>query len=219
MTLQELRNYIKSRYATDASDVEIDDHINEVYRDIYRIFTPDTTEEYSDAAFVTVSEQPVYELPKSTRSIKQVHITPAAGSRTRLRSMKEDALLYPRLSGTPIRWYPYGFKEAVAGTDVVQKFGLDPIPDTAAADGAIHVLYEPSPDAMADNDDSPTYIPEEMHYLIAWGALAVLAGKQEDYNQAQHWDARYRNAYNEALVKLGKSRHANFPEAARSVKG
>lgn len=48
MTLQELRNYIKSRYATDASDVEIDDHINEVYRDISRIFTPDTTEEYSD---------------------------------------------------------------------------------------------------------------------------------------------------------------------------
>lgn len=218
MTLQELRNYIKVRYATDASDVEIDDHINEIYRDITRIFTPDTTEEYSKDTFLTVDKQAVYELPFSTRAIKQVHLESGTG-KVRLRSIKEEALLYPRLEGVPTRWYPYGFKEATGGNDVVQKFGLDPVPGATAAGKAISVLYEPAPSAMSGNDDSPTYVPEEMHYLIAWGALAVLAGKQEDYNQAQHWDARYRNAYNEHLIKLGKSRHANFPEAARSIKG
>lgn len=215
MDLQDMTNYIKTRYPTDLGEHEFTQHINEVYRDVTTLFTPDTTETYQDVSFITVDGQAIYQLPVLSRTIKQVHMDDSGV--IRLRTMMEESLLYPRTEGTPVRWYPFGFKDGEPG--VYQEFGLDPVPDTDAAGKDLIVLYEPIPVAMEANDDEPEYVPEEMHYLICWGALAILAGKQEDYNNSQYWEAKYRNAFNEKLVNLGRSRHANFPEATRKIKG
>jgi len=215
MNLQEMTNYIKTRYPTELGEHEFSAHINEVYRDVSTLFTPDTTEVYKDGGFGTEQDQAIYQLPVLSRVIKQVHMDNSGV--IRLRTMMEESLLYPRQKGTPVRWYPFGFKDAEPG--VYQEFGLDPVPDTDAAGKELIVLYEPIPEALEANDDEPEYVPEELHYLICWGTLAILAGNQQDYNTSQYWESKYRAAYNEKLVNLGRSRHANFPEASRKVKG
>lgn len=219
MDLQAMSSYIRTRYATDLGEAEFTAHINEVYRDVSTLFTPDVTETYEEATFITADKQAVYQLPVLSRQIKQVHFETAEGN-IRLRTMLEESLLYPRRTGVPIYWYSFGFKDASPG--IKQEFGLDPVPDVAVADSVgkkLIVLYEPVPVALEANTDQPEYVPEELHYLICWGTLAILAGKQEDYNTAQYWEAKYRSAYNEKLTNLGRSRYANFPEAARKVKG
>ena len=221
MDLQTMSNYIRTRYATDLGEAEFTAHINEVYRDVSTLFTPDVTETYEDDSFITVTEQAVYRLPVLSRQIKQVHFETGEGN-VRLRTMMEESLIYPRRKGVPIYWYSFGFKDASPASGIKQEFGLDPVPDDSVADSVgkkLIVLYEPVPVALEANDDQPEYVPEELHYLICWGTLAILAGKQEDYNTAQYWEAKYRSAYNEKLMNLGKSRYANFPEATRKLKG
>ena len=211
MDLEDIRTYIQDRYQSDLADSKLNEHINEAYADVSKIFTPDTTEESDNIP--TVASQVLYTMPVGTRSIKQVYLTDGEGVRIRLRSIKAAAVLYPRVEGTPKRWYPYGFIN-VEG-EVKQQFGVDPVPDDVVT---LNVLYEPEATPMEEPDDVPVYVPEELHYLIAWGALALAAGKQEDYNVSQYWEAKYRSAYNDMLTKLGRSSHANFPEAAKQVK-
>ena len=219
MNLQEMSNYIRTRYPTDLGELEFTAHLNEVYRDVSTLFTPDVTELYEDAGFITVTAQAIYQLPELSRQIKQVHFETGGGN-IRLRTMMEESLIYPRREGVPIYWYPFGFKDATPG--IKQEFGLDPVPIAATADSVgkkLIVLYEPVPEALENNADEPEYVPEEAHHLICWGTLGILAAKQEDYNTAQHWTGRYTNAYNDMLVRMGRSRYANFPEAGRRIKG
>lgn len=222
MNLQEMTNYIKTRYPTELQEHEFSYHLNEAYRDVATLFTPDVTETHqASGTFQTSSGEAVYMVPELSRTIKQIHMDSSTGGTTgpmvRLRSMMEESLMYPRELGVPVRWYPFGFKESTGG-GVYQEFGLDPVPDTDV-ERDLHVLYEPVPVELVNNADEPEYVPEEYHHLICWKTLAVLAGNQQDYNTAQNWNALYTNAYNEILLRLGRSRHANFPEAARRVKG
>ncbi len=208
MDLQEMTNYIKTRYPTELMEHEIGFHLNEIYRDVSTLFTPDTTE---TTTISTVVSQEIYEMDELSRTIKQILYDDV-----RLRTMMAESLRYPRgIDATPLRWYPFGFREVTAG-GVYQVFGLDPVPDAIET---MTIYYEPIPEMLIASDDEPEYIPDEMHYLVCWGTLAILAGNQQDYNTSQYWEAKYRAAYNEKLVQLGRSRYANFPEAARKVKG
>jgi len=159
VNLQEMTNYIKTRYPTELGEAEFTAHLNEVYRDVSTLFTPDTTEVYGDAAFITVDGQAVYQLPELSRAIKQVHLDTVASGIVRLRTMMEESILYPRATGIPVRWYPFGFRDATPG--IKQEFGLDPVPDAAVADSVgreLIVYYEPVPVALEANDDEPEYV-------------------------------------------------------------
>ena len=204
MTFQELLIYIKNRYPSSLSETEVEEHINEVYKDLSRLFTKDVIEE--EEKQTNLGEEN-YTLSSPSRRIREVHLD--VNERKRLRSMKAEARIFPRKEGTPKRWFPYGVDKGQS--NIKQMFGLDPIPDSQYA---IYILYEPLPEGMAEDTDIPSYIPEEHHYLIGWGAMALIAGKEEDYNAAQHWDIRYRSAVNEILVSMGIYPE-NVPEASK----
>lgn len=206
MNLSQIRAYIRARYASDLMDSEIDEHVNETYLDLSRLFTPDSVQEEQ---ITTVAGQDLYTLTLNSRRILEVHLGTGA-SRERLASIRHSSVTYPRTSGTPTRWYPHGM--TTTGIDVKQRFGLDPVPSTSGQ--VINVLSEPEPARLANTTDQPQYVPEEMHHLIAYGALSLAAGKAQDYNLAQHWESRYRMAYNEVLGRLGRNK-INYPEAAK----
>lgn len=199
MDLVTLRTYITARYATPLASVEIDQHINEAYQDLSRIFTPDSSGEES-VNTVTGGDQ--YYV--ACRTIKEIR-TAITGSR--LRETSYAAVLHPRRSGTPARWYPIG-ESLGGGSDVMIVFGLDPLPDVS---DSVYVRFEPVPRELIVDADVPDYIPEEYHHLIAWGALATIAGHAEDYSVAQYWDTQYRSAYNGILIKLGRTAATHFP--------
>lgn len=206
MDLQEIRNYVRGRYSTDLTDAELDDHINEAYKDVSNLFTPDSIH---TMALTTTSGQSEYVLPEHSRRIRQIRI----GSQ-RLRSIRYDSVVFPRLSGSPIRWYPYGWT-SVNGDDR-QAFGLDPIPTTTAA---ITILVEPQPNRLVDDHDSPEEVPDEFQYLICWMTISLAAGQAQDYNVAQNWDARYRVEYNEVLAKMAGLGRGNFPDGGHQAGG
>lgn len=208
MDLQTMRAYIRSRYASALTDVELDDHINEAYRDLSLLFTPDTVED--DATLLTVVGQATYTLTKDSRRIREVHLGTGA-SRIRLRSVRHEAIVYPRASGVPTRWYAFGMKSQ--GTNVRQQFGLDPVPATAGT--TLSVMYEPEPGEFLTDTSTPLYVPEEFHAIICYGALSLAAGQQQDYNVSQHWQSRFTAAYNDLTDKLGRIAKSNFPEATK----
>lgn len=203
-----MRAYIRARYASALTDAELDDHINEAYRDVSLLFTPDTLED--DAALLTVIGQATYTMTKDSRRIREVHVGTGA-SRTRLRSMRHEAIVYPRVNGVPTRWYAFGMKSN--GTNVRQQFGLDPVPDAAGT--ALTVMYEPEPSVLGTDTSTPLYVPEEFHSIICYGALSLSAGQQQDYNVSQHWQQRFTASYNELTDKLGRISKTNFPEATK----
>lgn len=203
-----MRAYIRSRYASALTDAELDDHINEAYRDVSLLFTPDTLEE--DGGLSTVTGQATYTLMKDSRRIREVHLGTGA-SRNRLRSVRHEALVYPRASGAPTRWYAFGMKST--GTNVRQQFGLDPVPITSGT--TLTVMYEPEPAELTTDTSTPLYVPEEFHPIICYGALSLAAGQQQDYNVSQNWQTRFTAAYNELTDKLGRISKSNFPEATK----
>ena len=212
MTLQEIMLYVKSRYDVGATDSEILEHANEVYRDLSKPFTLDVVEE--DSSLATATDQAVYTLGEDSRRIREVHIDDGTGTRIRLHSVRPQSILYPRLTGVPLRWYVAGMDSSV---NVRQQFGLDPVP-TVSEDGLdLWVVYEPEPASLVNDSDTPRYIPVELHYLIAWGTIAILAGREENYNVSQHWQARYTNHFNEVLMTHSRAGKLNFPESARQV--
>lgn len=200
MNLAELRTYITARYATPLTATEINQHIHEAYNDLSRIFTPDSK---GEATVPTVSHGDQYYVA-DCRTIKDIR---TAIDGDRLREINYEAVLYPRRYGTPIRWYPLG-ESSGGGVDVRVIFGLDPLPDV---NDSVYVHFEPAPRQLAADTDAPDFIPEEYHYLIAWGALATIAGHAEDYGVAQYWETQYRSAYNGILLKLGRTAPTHFP--------
>lgn len=208
MNLLALREYVNARYPSSLTVGQIDAHINEGYRDLARLFTPDHTEE--STRLLTLENQAIYLLAEPAREIKSVHIT--LGGRRRLRLVDEEVLVYPRASGLPQRWYHRGVLPTDGG---LAAFGLDPVPDALTAGRPITVLFEPSPVNLAVETDVPLYIPEEHHAIIAWEAMSLIAGSQLDYAVAQYWTTRYRDAYNAILTQLGKTAPAQYPEATK----
>lgn len=212
MDLQELRVYVTSRYQSEATETEIDQHLNEIYRDLSRLFTADTP--VSDTSVNTVVNKETYQVPQNSRRIRRVFLGAGAG-RAPLRSIREDALLFPRQTGVPRRWYVAGMSEV--GGDVRQSFGLDPIPNAVQA---LTIEYEPEPAELDMDTDAVQFIPEESQHLIAFGALAIVAGRNQDYNVASMWEQRYRAGYNELSAALGRTGiSSNFPEIAKATQG
>jgi len=186
---------------------KIKDKINIVYRDLSRLYTRETIEEDDD--LVTVAGQEIYTLGSDSRQILAVYL-----GENRLRNIRAEARLFPRPEGTPIRWFTYGM--GAATENVKQRFGLDPVPDEA--DISITVDYEPMPADLTESDDNVAYIPEEKQHLIAWGAIGILAGIEEDYDIAQNFESRYKNGYNELMIEMGIFRESNYPVTAKQVR-
>lgn len=201
MQLSELRTYITDRYPTGATPGVLNQHINEVYLDLARLFTSDAV---SEAQLVTTAGQPLYTLPVASRSTQGVRY---GTGRTRLIRTQRDLASG---SGTPTAWYPGGL--ASGGRSQI---GLDPAP-TVAGD-PVYVAYQPSPAKMANDTDAPLWVPDEYHHVIAWGALSLTASVQGDGDVAGQWEPRYRSAYNDILTLLGLAPEQN-PEAAQAVR-
>jgi len=306
MNLLELDNYVTSRYISEFEDMERRQHINEIYLDLTRVFTPDSIEELYDpgevatqagvnsfimpvaarkvaAVFVeeqaegyTINDKNVideYLLERLTlKNIKDgmgiteeecmdifdtnqdgsLDITDTANillkinrnsARKRLKMVNKNAITHPQQRGAGYNAETEKFFKRV-GTDnillktkrwafnrMVQSGGknrieviFDPVPRGSIP---LYIRYEPIPELLADNTDVPQYIPEEYHYLIAWGAIALLASQPgtEDWNVAQAWEARFRAGVNEMLQILGLTSPDNYPsivmigewEAAKNV--
>ena len=208
MTLLELMALVENEYGDiTLPEQKIKDKINIVYRDLSRLYTRETIEEDDD--LVTVAGQEIYTLGSDSRQILAVYL-----GENRLRNIRAEARLFPRPEGTPIRWFTYGM--GAATENVKQRFGLDPVPDEA--DISITVDYEPMPADLTESDDNVAYIPEEKQHLIAWGAIGILAGIEEDYDIAQNFESRYKNGYNELMIEMGVFRESNYPVTARQVR-
>ena len=209
MQFSEIDNYITSRYTSSLSTADRKAHINEVYLDLSRVFTPDITEE--SAALSTVVAQNVVTMTFATRQIKHIH-TSAAGVRTPLRRIMQEAIVYPVTSGKPTRWAPFGNTQVV-GANRAQVL-LNPTPNAIIN---LVIAYEPVPANLSLDADVPKYIPEGYHHLIAWGSIAILASNQEDWDVAQMWEARFRSGVNEMIATLGLNAPENFPSLAMAV--
>lgn len=200
MNLTELNSYIDSRLTSILDSTEIKKHINEVYLDLTRAFTLDSSIENE---VNTVSGQNTLSVGVTARRIKNVLLK---SPRTMLRYIHKEAIVYPQANGTPLRWCEYE-------NDNIFKVTLDPIPNSSQA--VIFVL-EPMPSKLGDND-TPKYIPEEYHHLIAWGAMSVLASIQEEYDMASMWSSRYINGVNEMVNHLSLTAPKNYPSLAVSA--
>ena len=206
MNFQELDSYITSRYTSSLAILDRKAHINEVYLDLSRVFTPDITEE--NATLSTVVAQNIVTMTFATRQIKHIH-TSTVGVRTPLRRIMQEAIVYPVTSGKPTRWAPFGNTQ-VTGANRARVL-LNPTPN--AIFGLV-VAYEPVPAALSLDADVPKYIPEDYHKLIAWGSIAILASNQEDWDVGQMWETRYRSGVNEMIATLGLNAPENFPSLA-----
>jgi hypothetical protein len=208
MTLLELMALVENEYGDiTLPEQKIKDKINIVYRDLSRLYTRETIEKDDD--LVTVAGQEIYTLGSDSRQILAVYL-----GENRLRNIRAEARLFPRPEGTPVRWFTYGM--GAVTENVKQRFGLDPVPDEA--DISITVDYEPMPADLTESDDNVAYIPEEKQHLIAWGAIGILAGIEEDYDIAQNFESRYKNGYNELMIEMGIFRESNYPVTAKQVR-
>lgn len=180
LDLGDIDRYVTKRLAFSVTPQERMKHINEVYLDLTRFFTIDHTEKITVTAaeFVTVPA-------------RKVEFIICEGER--LRKVHKQSFLYPLAAGKPKYWAEWGNNEIV----------FAPIPD---AEYDLEIYIEPEPEALATNDAVVKYIPEEYQYLVAWGALAVLAATQEDWSLAQYWETKYRDGVNEMLRYLGLSK-------------
>lgn len=197
LDLQELLLYVTDRYPSSLSETSIEGHVNEVYRDLSQLFTPENIVVESGLSAPAFQEE--ITVPVGARSIRRVYLGTGA-NRSPLRSISRAALNYPRADGTPRRWFYAG--TVVSGTNVRFQIGLDPLQDGGQT---LTVEYEPEPEVMSADTDVPVMVPTEHHHLIAWGAIALVAGQQQDYTVAQNWEVRYRAAFNEIGARLGRS--------------
>jgi|GEM_PF-4667351 len=215
MDLQSISACIISEYndITATAD-KIKEKINIVYRDLAKLFTIDTLEE--DTTLSTIAGQEIYVVSKDSRETRDIYLTNGETDRVRLRRINSLARLWPRSTGMPKRWFPYGMGNI--SDDVKQQFGLDPVPTETEVGLTLTVAYEPMPADLFEDEDKIKYIPEEKQYLIVWGAVGILAGIEEDYDIAQNFESRYRTAYNELMMEMGLFRESNYPAAAKQVK-
>jgi hypothetical protein len=193
MTYLELYTYITGRFALSLTAAQIKEHVNEIYRDLSRLFTPRFIE--TNAALSTVAHTATLDLTFDARKIHAVK-TNVATVRTLLREVDRNAMLTPApAEGTPKYW-------AVKGKTATGYFTLlfDPPPAAAVA---LDIDYEPVPAVMTADADIPRYIPLEYQYLIALGALAEGLATQEDWQNAQYWEGRYRDEVNQMILQLG----------------
>ena len=204
MQFSDIDSYVTSRYVSSLEAADRKAHINEVYLDLTRAFTPDIIE-VNDDSLSTVENEDSITLTWKARQTKRVFLLDDA-VRLRLRRVSEQALTRGGESALPRYWAPYGNTQN-AGSNYL-RFLVNPVPDGIYP---VIVEYEPVPVALSGDADVPAYIPEEYHHLIAWGVIAILASMQEDWNVAQAWEARFRGAVNEMLTTLGIVAPENYP--------
>lgn len=207
MQFSDIDSYVTSRYVSSLEAADRKAHINEVYLDLTRAFTPDIIE-VNDDSLSTVENEDSITLTWKARQIKRIFLLDDA-ARIRLRRISEQALTRGGDSALPKYWAPYGNTQS-AGSNYL-RFLVNPVPDGIYP---VIVEYEPSPVALTAGTDVPAYIPEEYHHLIAWGTIAILASHQEDWNVANAWEARFRGAVNEMLLTLGITAPENYPNLA-----
>lgn len=101
MDLGEIRSYVSARLTASLSTDDIDDHINEVAKDLSRLFTADFIEE--STALSTSTSSHLVASTWEMRQLKSVHAY-IDGDRTPLMKVNKEALVYPLQSGTPKFW-------------------------------------------------------------------------------------------------------------------
>lgn len=204
MDLYGIQSYIADRYISELATAGMIEHINEVYLDLTRIFTADiiATEELE-------TDAPLTQLTWKARQIRNIYL----GNR-RLKQVAKEALLRDT-QGIPKYWAAYGSGQGAAGGNYL-RFILAPGPHELCF---LDIDYEPLPEELSADSDVPKYIPEEYHYLIAWGVIALLTSLPgtEDWNVAQAWEARFRAGVNEMLQVLGLTAPDNYPSIAAAV--
>lgn len=206
MTLAELYNYAIDRFALSLTEVQIKEHLNEVYKDLTRIFTPDFIT--TDNTLSVAAGARTVNLTFPCRKVQYVK-SRSGTTYTLLREVKKEALLLPHVTaGTPIRWGIDG----VLTSGYLRLF-VDP---AAAAETGLSIDYEPAPATLADGD-APLYIPAEYHHLIALGGLALCLAAQEDWQNAQYWDGRFRDEVNTMIINLGLVASDNFPNIGLKI--
>jgi hypothetical protein len=211
MQFSDIDSYVISRYTSELDDDSCKAHINEVYLDLTRAFTPDITE-VNDDDLVTTEGEAVVTLTWQVRQIKRVYLQNGA-ARVRLRRVLEQALITGGDNGLPRYWAPYGNTQSEGANYL--RFLVNPTPD---GEYQLIVEYEPVPADLVADTDVPKYIPAEYHHLIAWGTIAVLASIQDDWDQGNHWAERFRHGVNDMMVTLGLAAPANYPSLAAAVR-
>ena len=197
MKLSDLDAFIVTRLAASQTQPSRVLHINNAYLELSRIFTVDVSE--SDDSLSSTMGEARMELPFRPRRIRGVRVLDEGG--WQLRRVYRDAVMFPPAEGKPKRW-------ASDLGDAVSAILLDPSPDDTYS---LEVLYEPNPVPLEDLADEPQYIPEDYHYLIAYGALSLAAASQEDWGIAQYWGSAYQAGVNEMLEHLGLNAPDDFP--------
>ena len=209
MTYLELYTYVTGRFSLSLSAAQIKEHINEVYKDLTRIFTPDYIET-NNTISVLITARTV-DLTFAARKVWAVKRR-SGTTYTPMREIRKDALLLPYVAaGVPARWGIDG----QAATGYLRLF-VDP---SALAATDISVDYEPVPATMTADGDIPKYIPVEYHHLIALGALAIGLAAQEDWQNAQYWEGRFRDEVNSMIVTLSLNAPDNFPNISKMAGG
>ena len=138
MQFSDIDSYVTGRYTSslDATDRKV--HINEVYLDLTRAFTPDITE-INDDTLSTTEDEDTLTLTWKARQVKRVFLLNDA-ARVRLRRVSEQALIRGGDGGLPRYWTPYGNIQS-AGANYL-RFLVNPAPDGIYP---VIVEYEPLP--------------------------------------------------------------------------
>ena len=203
MNLSDIERYITARIPASLEKGERRKHINEIYLDLSRAFTGGTV----SSSTVVGSTANEYALTWDARQVFHVLVETTVAT-TRLKKMDKEAFLRPYTSGTPTRWAEFGATQS-SNSNRLQIL-LNPTPTSSAT---IHVEYEPTPAELTADNDVPAYIPLEYHSLIAYGAMALIASREEDTYRASMWEARYRDGVNQMLLSLGLIAPQNYPAA------
>ena len=207
MTFAQLYAYITERFALSLTEAQIKEHINEVYKDLTRLFTPDYIE--TNNTLSVAAHARTVDLTFAVRKVQYVKTRSGTTYRL-LREIRKDALLLPYAAeGTPVRWGLDG----VLTTGYLRLF-VDPAAD---AEIGLSIDYEPVPAALALDADTPQYIPAEYHFLIALGALAEGLAFQEDWENAKYWEGRYRDEVNTMIINLALNAPDNFPNLSKKL--
>lgn len=201
MKLREIESATTDNFPLTAPSITLHRIINNVYFDLSRPFTADMVE---SETFTAEEGKCTYELVKPARKIVQI-----LWDGSRLRQVSRQFLILPKSSGTPTRWAPNGTQQesGLAARNNL-RFEFDKLPD---GEGEVTAQYEPAPILLSNTEDAPKFIPDDFHYLIAWGARHFLAAENGAWTDAQYWQDRYISSVADMLSHLGITAPDNYP--------
>lgn len=216
MTLLELREYVKARAgSTKLVDAEITQHINEAYREISGLFTNNLVKR-DTTTLVTVAGRRLYSLNTDVRVLRRLYMIDADGKEKRLELVSEREVAVPYAEGEPANYY-------LAGTTLVNNIlrtqvGLDPVPTSSYANLALVQEYEPYPPVLVYDVDTPVWVPEAWHHLIAHRALVLVAKSAGEWGTASAWrEELLRGLDDLAWQQLGSGLGAEYPTPSTAL--